>query len=79
LGARKIVLACEGPLPVSTILDELRSRYPLFSNYLGQLSNIEEFLLILSDSHEIQLHTLVQPGEELVLVTPVSGGCGHTA
>ena len=76
LGAREMVLACDGPLTVSAILDELRSRYPLFSIYLGQLHDIEEFLLILNDSREIemQMQSLVQPGEELVLVTPISGG-----
>jgi molybdopterin converting factor small subunit len=74
LGAREVVLACDHPLPVSAILDELKSKYPLFSNYLGQLHDIEEYLLILNDNREMQLHSLVQPGEELVLVTPVSGG-----
>ena len=53
---------------------ELKSRYPLFSNYLGQLNNIEESLLILADNREMHLHSLVQPGEKLVLVTPISGG-----
>jgi molybdopterin converting factor small subunit len=74
LGAREVVLASDGPLPVSAILDELRSRYPLFSNYLGQLKDVEENLLILAHSRELQMSSLVQPGEELVLVTPISGG-----
>jgi molybdopterin converting factor small subunit len=74
LGAREVVLDCGGALPVSAILDELRSRYPLFSDYLGQLKDVEEYLLILVDSREMQMSSLVQPGEELVLVTPVSGG-----
>jgi molybdopterin converting factor small subunit len=74
LGASEVALACDGPLPVKAILDELGSRYPLFSNYLGQLNDIEEYLLILTDSREMQLDSLVQPGEKLVLVTPISGG-----
>jgi molybdopterin converting factor small subunit len=74
LGGSEILVDCDRPLPVNAILDELRSRYPLFSNYLGQLNNIEEDLLILTNSREMQLHSMVQPGEELVLVTPVSGG-----
>lgn len=74
LGAREVVLACDTPLMVSAILDELRNRYPLFSNYLGQLKDIEENLLILAQSRELQMNSLVQPGEELVLVTPISGG-----
>lgn len=74
LGAREVVLASDAPLAVSAILDELRSQYPLFSNYLGQLKDVEENLLILADSRELQLSSLVQPGEELVLVTPISGG-----
>jgi len=75
LGAREVVLPCDHPLQVSTILDELRSRYPLFANYLGQLNDdIEENLLILADDREMQLNSLVQPGGELVLVTPMTGG-----
>ena len=55
------------PVAVNAILDELKSRCPLFSNYFGQLNNIEESLLILADNREMHLHSLVQPGEKLVL------------
>jgi hypothetical protein len=68
------LLACDGPLQVSTILEELRSRYPLFSNYLDQLREIEGNLMIGSGGLEMRLSSMVQPGEELVLVTPISGG-----
>ena len=74
LGSTEVVLACDGPLPVNAILNELMRQYPPFSNYVGKLNDIEECLLILSDSRELQLDSLVQPGEKLMLVTPVSGG-----
>ncbi|MGA2989214.1 MAG: hypothetical protein ABSD88_01980 [Candidatus Korobacteraceae bacterium] len=74
LEGRQVVLACDGPLQVSTILEELRSRYPLFSNYLDQLREIEGNLMIGSGGLEMRLSSMVQPGEELVLVTPISGG-----
>lgn len=74
LGDTEVVLACEDPLPVNAILNELKRKYPAFSNYVGKLNDIEECLLILSDNRELQLDSLVQPGEKLLLVTPVSGG-----
>jgi len=74
IGARQVVLASDVPMPVRAILDELISRYPMFSNYVGKLNDVEEYLLVLSDSREMQMNSLVQPGEELVLVTPISGG-----
>jgi len=60
-------------LPVSVILDELRSRYPLFSKFLGQL-DVEDNMMIRCGSREMQSNSMVQPGEELVLITPISGG-----
>ena len=74
LGASEVTLACHGPLPVKAILHELGSQYPLFSNYLGQVNDIEEYLLILTEGREMRLDSMVQPGEKLILVTPVSGG-----
>jgi molybdopterin converting factor small subunit len=74
LGSSEVMVACDYPVPVSAILDELRSRYPLFSNYVGQLENIEESVLILADGRDMQLDSLVEPGKQLVLVTPISGG-----
>jgi molybdopterin converting factor small subunit len=74
LGAREIVLDCDGPLTVSAILDELRTRSPRFAEYLGELRDIEDYLMIGLGGRAMQLHSVVKPGEELVLVTPVSGG-----
>ena len=74
LGSSEVMVACDYTVPVSAILDELRSRYPLFSNYVGQLENIEESVLILADGRDMQLDSLVEPGKQLVLVTPISGG-----
>ncbi len=74
LGDTEVVLACDSPLPVNAILNELKRQYPAFSNYVGKLNDIEECLLILRDSRELQSDSLVQPGEKLMLVTPVSGG-----
>ena len=50
LGTSEVTVACDSPVPVSTILDELSSKYPLFSKYVGKLENIEESVLILADS-----------------------------
>jgi molybdopterin converting factor small subunit len=74
LGTSEVTVACDSPVPVSTILDELSSKYPLFSKYVGKLENIEESVLILVDGRDMQLDSLVQPGNKLVLVTPISGG-----
>jgi len=73
LGTRETVIASDSPLQVSVILDELRSRYPLFSKYLGQLEIVDN-LMINCGAREMQLDSMVQPGEELVLITPISGG-----
>jgi molybdopterin converting factor small subunit len=61
-------------LPVSAILQELRSRYPLFANYLRQQREITDNLMIGNGGLELRLDSIVEPGQELVLVTPVSGG-----
>ena len=74
LGTGEVMVACDGPVPVRTILDELSSKYPLFAKYVGNLENIEESVLILADGRDMQLDSLVHPGNKLVLVTPISGG-----
>lgn len=74
LGEGEAVLACDEPLPVNAILEQLKSSYPPFSAYLGQRQELLDTLMIGAGSREMQLDSLVQPGEELVLVTPVSGG-----
>ncbi len=74
LGSREVMLSCDGPLPVSAILQELRSRYPLFANYLRQQREITDNLMIGNGGLELRLDSIVEPGQELVLVTPVSGG-----
>ena len=74
LGAGLVVLPCDGPLQVAAILAELRARYPLFSNYLEQQREIKDSLMIGSGGLEMRLDSVVEPGEELVLVTPISGG-----
>ena len=73
LEASETVVSCDSPLPVSVILDELRSRYPPFSNFLGQ-PDIEDNLMIRCGGREMQFDSMVQPGEELLLLTPISGG-----
>ena len=74
LGTGEVLLACDGPLPVSAILETLKRSYPLFSAYLDAIPELEENLMVGTGSREMQLNSVVQPGEELVLVTPVSGG-----
>jgi hypothetical protein len=59
---------------VSAILETLKRSYPPFSAYLGQQPELLDTLMIGIGIREMQLDSLVHPGEELVLVTPVSGG-----
>jgi hypothetical protein len=73
LETSETVVTCDSPLPVSVILDELRIRYPLFSKFLGQL-DVEDNLMIRCGGREMQFDSMVQPGEELLLLTPISGG-----
>jgi hypothetical protein len=73
LETSETVVCCDSPLPVSAILDELSSRYPLFSKFLGQ-PDIENNLMISCGGREMQFDSMVQPGEELLLLTPISGG-----
>jgi molybdopterin converting factor small subunit len=75
LEASERTVACDCQLPVSSILAQLKESYPLFSEYLGKLDESEDKLLILrADGKELNLNSLVDPGEELILVTPISGG-----
>lgn len=74
LGTRSVVLSCDNPLSVRSILDQLKAKYPSFSNYVGQLNDIEESLLILRDGNTEDLDSMINPGDELILVTPISGG-----
>jgi molybdopterin converting factor small subunit len=73
LGFAKADVACDGPLPLRVVLAELRSRYPLFSKYLSQVGD-EVNLVISCAGRELQLDSLVQPGDELLLLTPIAGG-----
>ena len=72
LGAREVVLDCDGPMRVGAILDELRRRSPRFTGYLGE--SIEEYLMIGIGGRAMPLDSVVEPGGELLLVPPVSGG-----
>jgi hypothetical protein len=75
LGAGERIVLCDRRVPVSSILAQLKSTYPLFSEYLGELHKSEDMLLILrGDGRELNLNSMVEPGEELILVTPISGG-----
>lgn len=74
LGTRKIVLPCEGPLTVSSVLAELKTRYPSFSQYVGEVNDVEESLLILLEDETAGPESIVHSGDKLILVTPMSGG-----
>lgn len=74
LGAREVVVPCDSQLPVSSILAQLKSRYPLFSDYMSQINDLDESLLIARDGKIETSDSIINPGEELVLVTPISGG-----
>lgn len=45
----------------------------LFSKVLDQ-PDIEDTLMIRCGGREIQFDSMVQPGEQLLLLTPISGG-----
>jgi molybdopterin converting factor small subunit len=74
LGASAVFLDCDSQLAVSAILDRLASDYPSFSNYIREMKDIDENLLILRNGQTEDLDSLINPGDELILVTPVSGG-----
>jgi molybdopterin converting factor small subunit len=73
VGFQEAAVSCAGPLPLRAVLDELRSKYPLFTKYLGQ-ADVEDNLMICCTDRELHLDSMVQPGDELVLITPISGG-----
>ena len=73
VGFHEATVSCNGPLTLSAILDELKGRYPLFSKYLGR-ADIEDNLMICCADRELHLDSTVQPGDKLLLITPVSGG-----
>ena len=72
LGTREVIVPCDGQLSVSALVAQLRSSYPLFADYLTQLD--EDNLLVLRDGAIQHRGSMVSPGEELTLVTPISGG-----
>ena len=74
LGASEVSLDCASPLPVNAILDRLGSAYPSFSNYVREAKYMDESLLILRNGQTEDLDSLINPGDVLILVTPVSGG-----
>jgi molybdopterin converting factor small subunit len=74
LGAREVVVRCDNHLTVRAILAQLRESYPLFSNYVNKLDNVDEELLIVRNGKIETLDSMINPGEELVFVTPISGG-----
>jgi hypothetical protein len=75
LGASERMVSCDRQISVCSILAQLKSAYPLFSEYLGELDKSEDMLLILrGNGRELDLYSMVDPGEELILVTPISGG-----
>jgi molybdopterin converting factor small subunit len=74
LGASEVLLDCDSQLAVSAILDRLGSACPSFSNYVREGKYIDENLLILRNGQTEDLDSLINPGDVLILVTPVSGG-----
>ncbi|MGD0522798.1 MAG: MoaD/ThiS family protein [Candidatus Korobacteraceae bacterium] len=74
LGASAVFLDCDSQLAVSAILERLGSAHPSFCNYVRDMKDIDENLLILRNGQTEGLDSLINPGDELILVTPVSGG-----
>jgi molybdopterin converting factor small subunit len=74
VGANEVLLECDSQLMVSAILERLGSAYPSFSNYVRAAKDIDETLLIVRNGHIENLDSVINPGDELILVTPVSGG-----
>jgi len=76
LGASEVVIPCQRQLPVSALLAQLGERYPLFSKYINQSSDCEQYVLVVREGKMEAPDAIIHPGEVLVLVTPVSGGGG---
>jgi molybdopterin converting factor small subunit len=74
LGASEVSLDCDSRLSVSEVLNRLGSAYPSFFNYVRGEKYIDESLLVVRNGHIETLDSLINPGDELILVTPVSGG-----
>ncbi len=74
LGASEVFLDCDSQSTVRAILDRLEIAYPSFSKYVRDVNNIDESLLILRNGQIEGLDSLIHPGDQLILVTPVSGG-----
>jgi molybdopterin converting factor small subunit len=74
LGASEVSLDCDGRLAVSEVLDRLGSAYPSFFNYIRGEKYLDESLLVVRNGNIETLDSLINPGDELILVTPVSGG-----
>lgn len=74
LGASEVVVPCDSHLAVRAILTQLRESHPSFANYLSKLNDVDEQLLVVRNGKIENLEAIVNSGEELVLVTPISGG-----
>jgi molybdopterin converting factor small subunit len=74
LEASEVSLPCASQVSVGGILAQLKDRYPLFADYVGQLSGDDDRLLMLCNGQELELSSIIHPGEEVILVTPISGG-----
>ena len=74
LGTSEVTIPCDRQLPLSAILAQLKNNYPSLSQYLPQHNSLEEHLLILCNGKEQNLDSIIHPGEEVILVTPISGG-----
>jgi molybdopterin converting factor small subunit len=74
LGASEVSLDCDGRLAVSEVLDRLGSTHPSFFNYVRGEKYLDESLLVVRNGNIETLDSLINPGDELILVTPVSGG-----
>jgi len=74
LGASELSVDCDGRLTVSEVLDQLGSAHPSFCNYIRGEKYIDESLLGVRNGNIETLDSLINPGDELILVTPVSGG-----
>jgi len=73
VGFGEAIVSCDGPLPLAAILDVLGNRYPVFSSYLSR-GDAEDNLMICCGDQKLHVDSMVQPGAELLLITPIAGG-----
>ncbi len=74
LGATDLDVACDGAVPVRSMLSQLARERPSFAAYIGDLHDVDEKLLVVRSGKIQDLDSIVAPGDDVILVTPIGGG-----